>query len=568
MNNSNTIFFTSCNNAYIPYAIISLLKVRDFDRDAKLAIITRDITIANKKKLKKHNIVYYDLDLSDKIRCHWEYPEECYYYFAGPEIFLKEGIKYSIYFDSDVLCCGNPYLRGGIEGLAGVPIDSIENIFGDDITTIKNIFKIKKSTKDRKRINAGVIYFNNEFCRKKKMLARILELFEKCLDNNIPRKGDDSLFALFQLIYCSSKEVIYLNKNRNFIPSVHGKRVSNNVIFFHFSPIPKPWNTTRKGYGYEDMYKVWRGKYLSILPLGYVQGLYLPKKIKRASSIVWKHIVSFSDTILWGRYSVFRRIKNIKKTPIKTYWFRSADFQNFGDEFSRYIINYAFGYSVSLANINDCELVATGSNMEVVENNRNDKRIKIWGSGFIEEGESARLQGCDIYAVRGKETARRIGREELPMGDPGVLASRCFRKKRNLRTGKIGFVAHYVDLDSDIAQKIRSDERYMLISPLEKNEIVATKIASCKAILSSSLHGLIFADSYKVPNAHVQLSDKVLGGEYKFRDYCSGVGKKYIKVAKEDIFNEDIIENIIREYKPIKGLRKIWKRLTKSFPYK
>ena len=568
MDNSNTIFFTSCNNEYIPYAIISLLKIRDFDENARLAIITKDITIANKKKLKKHNIAYYDIDLSDKIKCHWKYPEECYYYFAGPEIFLKEGMKYSVYLDGDVLCCGNPYLKRRIRGLAGVPIDNIEKKFGDDIVAIKNIFKIKKISENRKRINSGVIYFNNEFCHKKKILAKTLDLFEKCLDSDIPRKGGDSLFALFQLVNCSPKEIIYLNKNRNFIPSVHGRKMDDGVIFFHFSPIPKPWSATWRGYGYENMYKTWRKKYLSISPLGYVRGLSSSQRIEKISLIVRKHVVSLCDVFLWGRYSVFRRIKNIKKPPIKTYWFRHADFQNFGDEFSRYIINYAFGYDISLADIGDCELVATGSNMEVVEQSRHNKRIKIWGSGFIEEGKKAKMQNCNIYAVRGKETARRIGKANLPMGDPGILASRCFRKKRSLKTDKIGFVAHYVDLDSDIAQRIRLDERYMLINPLEENEIVAAKIASCKVILSSSLHGLIFADSYKIPNAHVQLSDKVLGGEYKFKDYCSGVGKKYMKIAKEDIFNEEVIEKVITEYEPIRGLRKKWRSLTKSFPYK
>ncbi len=49
-------------------------------------------------------------------------------------------------------------------------------------------------------------------------------------------------------------------------------------------------------------------------------------------------------------------------------------------------------------------------------------------------------------------------------------------------------------------------------------ENVIDDINRCEFIASSSLHGIITADSYNIPSLWIKMSDKITGGNFKFQD--------------------------------------------------
>ncbi|MFT7476702.1 MAG: pyruvyl transferase, partial [Verrucomicrobiales bacterium] len=85
-----------------------------------------------------------------------------------------------------------------------------------------------------------------------------------------------------------------------------------------------------------------------------------------------------------------------------------------------------------------------------------------------------------------------------------------------------GLLPHYVDVDQPFcAQFLDKVDGAVLIHPLQPPLEVLAQIDACDIVFSSSLHGLICADSVGTPNAWVELSRNVVGDGYKFADYYS-----------------------------------------------
>ncbi|WFM69997.1 polysaccharide pyruvyl transferase family protein [Halomonas sp. CKK8] len=150
----------------------------------------------------------------------------------------------------------------------------------------------------------------------------------------------------------------------------------------------------------------------------------------------------------------------------------------------------------------------------------------VWGSGSIDgKTPSRKLDKKKIYALRGKKTRELISRSfnfelgQVPLGDPAILMP-MFYYPRISPSDNIGIVPHFSDekiLEHYFNNKKIANVKIIRVG--QHPEKFVSDILSCKYILSSSLHGLILADTYGIPNRWIRLSDKLLGGSYKFIDY-------------------------------------------------
>lgn len=209
---------------------------------------------------------------------------------------------------------------------------------------------------------------------------------------------------------------------------------------------------------------------------------------------------------------------------------------NFGDELSPIILRYVTGRDVAFAPLGTCDVIGLGSLLgklfrwqyrsivfSPLNLMRRSKPI-IWGSGFIREHSSASPDHLDVRAVRGTKSREIIGRPHVALGDPGVLIYEVFQERR--KKYRVGFVPHINDLGSEEAKAFHSRIPDMrMISVCDPPMQVLREISQCEFIFSSSLHGLIVADAFQIPNWWVRFGDRVAGGDFKFLDYGSSVGR-------------------------------------------
>ena len=223
---------------------------------------------------------------------------------------------------------------------------------------------------------------------------------------------------------------------------------------------------------------------------------------------------NFGDAV---NYNIFKELFNQDVSPTRYY---KADFLAIGSILSRVLYNPTphhtwknlrkLYYSIALRH----------------------QPINILGSGFIEDvretyGELKLFRAVNIIALRGHKTKEIMELilqkklDDIAIGDPGILSSELIKGEKIKKNYKLGIIPHMVDQESDLLEEfaLRSDTCILDIKspPVE----FMRSVAACESIASSTLHGLIAADSLHIPNLWIKMSNKIAGRDFKFYDYYS-----------------------------------------------
>lgn len=256
--------------------------------------------------------------------------------------------------------------------------------------------------------------------------------------------------------------------------------------------------------------------------------------------------------------------------PIKLYWSSRLKNgrKNFGDWLSVSLVRELSGRDVIHARANSCDMVAIGSLLQRVKHRWWSRKIHIWGTGFI--GLQRPVGEIHFYhAVRGKRSASLIKEADIDtLGDPGLLAGRLLPNHADFpKTSHIGIVPHYKDRDNpEVAKFAARMPNTRVLEVLSEPEDFLKAAAGCEFILSSSLHGLVIADAFEIPNAWIELSTAVRGSRFKFFDYYSVFGITDPKPLQLELLGKDNIDQIIAGY-GLPELKDIQARLAASFPF-
>ncbi|GAB4460999.1 MAG: hypothetical protein OHK0037_09250 [Elainellaceae cyanobacterium] len=233
--------------------------------------------------------------------------------------------------------------------------------------------------------------------------------------------------------------------------------------------------------------------------------------------------------------------------------------------------------------------------------------VHLWGTGidgkrhpyhrhltYYERPENTEFT---IHALRGPFSAQVFEKQGIPVSDvygdpvmllPGIMAP------ATEKTHELGIVVHISELrELKDGADVRNDlGRYYIPEDLRGSvKIITTltdanltaledrvrEMTACKRILSTSLHGLVIAETYGIPCAYfrpfgrgplqVDLMDEQVFLDHRVRDYYSGMGLKTLRIfcreRKRPTNWERAIAAIDRIWQPVE-----WspQRLLETFP--
>ena len=230
--------------------------------------------------------------------------------------------------------------------------------------------------------------------------------------------------------------------------------------------------------------------------------------------------------------------------------------KNWGDVLSQFLLEHYSGKKLNKDDVfyfddaahmldKNGKIVGIGSSMKYV---RPDDYV--WGTGCIDEhhvGDKPKK----VYSVRGPLTRDVLLKRgwDVPevYGDPALLFPQIYNPTIEKKY-KIGLIPHCVDfysLDGLKAINHMEDMGIKIINVTAGINEFIDQLKECEYIISSSLHGLIAADAYGIPNYRVKISKLVHGGDFKYKDHYASVKREhYEPLQLTDITTLDEVNSL------------------------
>lgn len=209
----------------------------------------------------------------------------------------------------------------------------------------------------------------------------------------------------------------------------------------------------------------------------------------------------------------------------KMFWWEARDDVNFGDDLSRVIVERIIGRPVHNSSLSSDEklLFASGSILHYARDGDT-----VWGSGFREDPMlENRFHNIDVRAVRGPRTREFLLKKgiECPevYGDPAVLMSCLFPEFK-----KEAPIYDYIIIPNIGEMSCFMSYKNVVLPILPWDEIVKMMMRS-RLVISSSLHGIIVAESFGIPSRLLKMTwiEPLL----KYQDYYESTGRKNFQYA-------------------------------------
>lgn len=250
-----------------------------------------------------------------------------------------------------------------------------------------------------------------------------------------------------------------------------------------------------------------------------------------------------SDRVLRVRY--FQRVRNV------------------GDLLGPYIAESLTGHKIQISSAHEPHLLSIGSMYSSATN-----QSIVWGTGLMDDGSPIPIiPEKNIVALRGQLTLKALRQRGMScqgavIGDPAILSPMLFSKARRPEKNRVGIVTHYLDRHNAIFHRLARDPNVVLLDVCQPPKHFLEKLSTCEHVGSSSLHGLILADSLEIPNIRIRIKSRQ--NDFKYVDYYSStlVGRSPLGLDLDASLTADRIRTASR----VAGVQHLIDNMKESFP--
>ena len=156
-----------------------------------------------------------------------------------------------------------------------------------------------------------------------------------------------------------------------------------------------------------------------------------------------------------------------------------------------------------------------------------DQHTIVWGTGML-KNKTLTKKPKKVYAVRGPKTRQVLLKTGIDCpeiyGDPALLMP-YYYFPYVLKKYKLGIIPHHSHITSILLNNFKNNTDIKIINFVNYKDWkdVIKEMLSCEFIVSESLHGLIIADTYKIPNYYISFGN--INQYFKYEDYFLSIGK-------------------------------------------
>lgn len=181
----------------------------------------------------------------------------------------------------------------------------------------------------------------------------------------------------------------------------------------------------------------------------------------------------------------------------------------------------------------------------------------VWGSGILLSEKPFRGSPKEVRAVRGPLTRQKLLESgiECPeiYGDPALLLPIYYQPKVKKKY-KLGIIQQFKRVNNPLLDSIRYDPDVLIIRIGQYKSWldIVDEVCMCETIISSSLHGLIISEAYKIPNVWTFIEGDDPEDFFKYHDFFLSLGRDRNPLCIHEPITRELIEKHIKEWMPSK----------------